>query len=105
MALLASAVLAAGCGWSPPSPPPTSTKDCGPGPSRDAVDAEISMLPPAPWTETARGHAADCRLNWVVVSSGQAADAPQQVLFFDGGAGVGSSDPGAAALRQRHGAG
>lgn len=88
-----STALVAACGWSPPSPAPTSTQACGPGPSAQAVSTEILMLPPASWTETARGHAADCRLNWVVVSSGAASDSPAQVLFFDGEKGVGSPTP------------
>lgn len=88
-----STALIGACGWSPPSPPPTSTQACGPGPSEQAVSAEIAMLPQAAWSETSRGHAADCRLNWVVVSSGAASDSPQQVLFFDGDKGVGSPTP------------
>lgn len=88
-----TAVLTAACGWSPPGPAPTSTQACGPGPSAQSVATEISMLPQASWTESARGHAADCRLNWVVVSSGAASDSPQQVLFFDGDKGVGSPTP------------
>lgn len=51
------------------------------------------MLQPASWTETARGHAADCRLNWVVVNAGTAPDSPQQVLFFDADKGIGSPTP------------
>ena len=69
------------------------TKDCGPGPAADVVSAEIAMLPAAPWKEATRGHTADCRLNWVVVSSGQSSDSPQQVLFFDGTNAVGSPTP------------
>ncbi|ABM14590.1 LppP/LprE family lipoprotein [Mycolicibacterium vanbaalenii] len=92
VALVTVAALS-GCGWSPPAPPPTSTAaECGPGPAADVVAAEIAMLPPAEWEETERGHSADCRLNWVVVSSGHF-DAPQQVLFFDGTEPVGSPTP------------
>jgi len=89
----AAALLTAACGWSPPTPAPTSTRQCGPGPGAAAVGDEISLLPPAPWTEASRGHAADCRLNWVVVGTGTASDSPQQVLFFDGEKGVGSPTP------------
>jgi hypothetical protein len=86
-------LLTAACGWSPPSPAPTSTAACGPGPGAAALSDEIALLPPASWTEAARGHAADCRLNWVVVSAGSASDSPQQVLFFDGEKGIGSPTP------------
>ena len=51
------------------------------------------MLPAGRWRETARGHAADCRLNWVVVSSGSQPDSAQQVLFFDADKGLGSPTP------------
>jgi hypothetical protein len=89
------AVLAAGCGWSPPAPPSTATADCGPGPSPDAVTTELGMLPPGTWHDTARGNTPDCHLYWVVVTSGDAPDSLQQVLFFDGGKAVGepSMDP------------
>jgi hypothetical protein len=89
----ALAVLSAGCGWSPPAAPPTSTQACGPGPDEQAVNTEISMLPPGMWRETARGHAADCRFNWVVVSSGSQPESLRQALFFDGNKGVGSPTP------------
>lgn len=93
MVALVTVVAISGCGWSPPAPPPTSAAaECGPGPAADVVAAEIAMLPPAAWEETERGHATDCRLNWVVVSSGHF-DAPQQVLFFDGTEPVGSPTP------------
>lgn len=91
--LLATGLLAAGCGWSPPAAPPTSTADCGPGPTTDAVTSEFALLPPAPWQESSRGHTADCRMFWVVVDSGDDADSPQQVLFFADGEPVGSPTP------------
>ncbi|MFW0151680.1 LppP/LprE family lipoprotein [Mycobacterium sp. smrl_JER01] len=85
------AVVAAGCGWSPPAPEPTRTAtDCGPGPSPQAIESELTLLPPGPWRETARGAAADCRLQWAVVTAGDQDDSPQQVLFFDGTEPVGS---------------
>jgi LppP/LprE lipoprotein len=84
-------VTAAGCGWSPPSPPPTSTAaDCGPQPSAAAVESELSLLPPGPWRQTARGAAADCDLQWVIVTAGDRPDSLQQALFFDGVEPVGS---------------
>ncbi|MGE0220835.1 LppP/LprE family lipoprotein [Mycolicibacterium sp.] len=92
----ASAALAAlmtGCGWSPPPAPPTSTVDCGPGPTQDAVTAEFALLPEAPWREVSRGNTPDCALQWVIVTSGDASDSPQQVLFFDRGEPVGSPTP------------
>ena len=91
--LLSTGILAAGCGWSPPAAPPTSTADCGPGPTADAVTAEYALLPPGPWQEDSRGHTADCRLHWVVVEAGTEPDSPQQVLFFAGQQPVGSPTP------------
>lgn len=89
--LISSGLLAAGCGWSPPSPSPTSSAaDCGPGPTAGAVESELSLLPPGPWQETARGSAADCGLQWVVVTAGSQPDSPSQALFFDGSEPVGS---------------
>lgn len=88
--LSAVAITAAGCGGSPPSPEPTNTADCGPGPAAQDVEAEYALLPPGPWREASRGSAADCGLQWVVVTSGDQPDSPQQVLFFDEGAPVGS---------------
>ncbi|WP_040542999.1 LppP/LprE family lipoprotein [Mycolicibacterium vaccae] len=88
--LAGAATVAAGCGWSPPSPPPTSTAaDCGPGPTEQVVESELSLLPAGIWREIDRGSAADCRMQWVVVTSGDAADSPQQVFFFDGEEPVG----------------
>lgn len=85
------AAVAAGCGFSPPSPQPTSTAaDCGPGPDAAAVESEFALLPPGPWKETTRGTAADCRLQWVVVTAGDQPDSPQQALFFDGAEPIGS---------------
>lgn len=88
--LVAVLTAVAGCGWSPPSSPPTSTAECGPGPSAQAIESELSLLPPGQWRETARGSAADCRLQWAVVTDGEQPDSPQQVLFFDGPEPVGS---------------
>ncbi|ORB25010.1 LppP/LprE family lipoprotein [Mycolicibacterium parafortuitum] len=89
--LLAVAISAAGCGASPPAPEPTSSAtDCGPGPAAQDVEAEYALLPPGPWREVGRGSAADCGLQWVVVTSGDQPDSPQQVLFFGEGVPVGS---------------
>src|SRR5690242_10371107 len=87
------ALLAAGCGWSPPSgTPPIAAAACAPGdgPSSDTVAGELAKIP-APagggqWHESARGQTSDCRLSWVQVASDSAApDSPGQVLFFDRG--------------------
>jgi hypothetical protein len=93
LTLLILGVSVAGCGWNPPAPAPTSSAaavDCGPGPSAADVESEFALLPPGPWREVSRDHAADCQLQWVVVTSGDQPDSPQQVLFFDGAAPVGS---------------
>ena len=94
LALVMLAASTAGCGWSPPAAPPTSTVDCGPGPSPDAVAFELQLLPPGSWRATPRrGGSPDCQLYWVVVSAGDASDSPQQVLFFDGVNPIGSPTP------------
>ncbi|MDY6997834.1 MAG: LppP/LprE family lipoprotein [Actinomycetota bacterium] len=91
--LVSTILLVAGCGWSPPQATPTTSADCGPGPTPDAVTAEFALLPPAPWTESSRGHTADCRMHWVVVDAGNEPDRLQQVLFFAGQDPVGSPTP------------
>ena len=55
--------------------------------------ATIANLPAAQWKEASRGHTPDCRLHWVVVTSGDASDSPQQVLFFDRKSPIGSPTP------------
>ena len=88
-ALLFFGLVAAGCGWSPPSAPPPQPDTCSPsdGPSDETVRQAIAGLPPAQggatWREIGRGHAANCRLYWVQVTSGGDSTAPPQVLFFD----------------------
>ena len=94
--LMTLGVLAAGCGWSPPSPPATNTQACAPSdaPTPDIVQQAIASLPQgAQWKETSRGHTPNCRLNWVVVSAGDASDSPQQVLFFDRNNSLGPATP------------
>ncbi|MDG4667542.1 LppP/LprE family lipoprotein [Mycobacterium sp. 236(2023)] len=93
LVLLILGLVVGGCGSSTPEPASTSSAaaaDCGPGPSAQDVEAEFALLPPGPWREASRGHAADCQLQWVVVTSGDQPDSAQQVLFFDGPAPVGS---------------
>jgi hypothetical protein len=90
------ALIAAGCGWRPPSAPPTSSASCtqAEGPSADSVAHEINQLPAGQqWRETSRGHTPDCQLHWVVVGVGDASDSPQQVLFFDHNSPIGIPTP------------
>lgn len=85
-ALAVIALVAVGCGWSPPSAPQPTSVACtrADGPSAGTVRQAIAGLPQgASWRETSRGHTPDCRLHWVVVAAGDASDSPQQVLFFD----------------------
>ncbi|KAA0083510.1 LppP/LprE family lipoprotein [Mycolicibacterium sp. P9-64] len=89
-------LLVAGCGWSPPSAPPTSSASCAQadGPSVNSVADEINQLPAdQQWRETSRGHTPDCQLHWVLVGTGGASDSPQQVLFFDHDAPIGTPTP------------
>ena len=94
-ALLVVGSFAIGCGWSPPGPAPTSTQACGPSdaPTADTVAQAVAGLPQAAWKETARGKTPDCRLNWVVVKTGDASDSPMQVLFFDRNNPLGPATP------------
>jgi LppP/LprE lipoprotein len=99
VAFLGMGLFAAGCGWSPPGAPPTASATCTQtdGPTADVVAYETGQLPELPegqrWRETVRGHTADCALHWVVVTSGDASESPQQVLFFDDNASVGAPTP------------
>jgi hypothetical protein len=88
-------LIAAGCGWNPPSSPTTTSAGCtqADGPSADSVTAEIAKLPAAQWNEIVSGHTADCSLHWVVVTSGDASDSLGQVLFFDRKSPVGTATP------------
>jgi hypothetical protein len=94
--LMAVGIFAICCGWKPGSAPPTSTQACGPSdaPSADTVAAAIAGLPQgAQWNEASRGNTPDCRLNWVVVKSGDASDSPMQLLFFDRNNPLGPATP------------
>jgi hypothetical protein len=93
--LLTIGLFAVGCGYNPPSSPPTTSAGCtqAEGPSADTVAAEIAKLPAAQWTEILSGHTADCSLHWVVVTSGDASDSPGQVLFFDRKSPIGTPTP------------
>lgn len=94
-AVVTSSVIAAGCGWSPPSAAPTTSVPCSAadGPTGESIATQITALPAGAWREAARGHAADCRLHWVVVTAGDAPDSPQQVLFFDRQSPLGTPTP------------
>lgn len=95
-ALMAITLVAAGCGWSPPSAPQPTPVACtqADGPAADTVQSAIAGLPQgAQWREASRGHTPDCRLHWVVVSAGDASDSPQQVLFFDRNNPLGPATP------------
>jgi hypothetical protein len=95
IAVMLVALLAVGCGFNPPSSPPTTSAGCtqAEGPNEDTVAAEIAKLPAANWMEILRGHTADCTLHWVVVTSGDASDSPGQVLFFDRKSPIGTPTP------------
>jgi hypothetical protein len=95
IAVLTLGLIAAGCGFNPPSAPPTTSAACtkDDGPSEDTVAAEIAKLPAAPWIEVISGYTADCTLHWVVVTSGDASDSPAQVLFFDRKTPIGTPTP------------
>jgi LppP/LprE lipoprotein len=93
--LLSLCLIAVGCGFNPPSSPPTTSAGCtqADGPSADTVAAEIAKLPAAQWIEVVSGRTADCSLHWVVVTSGDASDSPGQVLFFDRKSPIGTPTP------------
>lgn len=95
LGLLAMVLVAAGCGSSPPPAAPSTSASCSPSdaPSADVIAAEIGKLPAAQWRESDRGHTVDCRLHWVVVTSGDADDSPQQVLFFEHQRPLGTPTP------------
>jgi hypothetical protein len=87
-------LIAAGCGWSPPSAPPP--KACSPsdGPSAQTADQAITGLGHGAWAEVTRGYVGNCRLHWVQAAlAGTASDRPQQVLFFDRNTPLGSATP------------
>ncbi len=88
--LAASALLTAGCGWSPKGPDSAPQADkCTPadGPAQNVVTASIFALPAPPsgkWTQMSSGHTANCALYWVQVGQNNSTpDSPQQVVFFN----------------------
>lgn len=92
-------LIVTGCGWSPPSAPPSEPNTCTPsdGPTQATVDSAISGLPPSPagttWQEVVRGNATNCRLYWVQVSAGPGTESLQEVLFFDRNTPLGTATP------------
>lgn len=86
LAALGTCLLAAGCGWSPPSAPPPKPDTCAPtdGPTAETVRQAITAVASgAAWSEADRGHTTNCELYWVrVTGPGAAPDVAQQVLFF-----------------------
>ncbi|WP_102143902.1 LppP/LprE family lipoprotein [Mycobacterium hubeiense] len=93
--LMSMGLLAAGCGWSPPSAPPPKADTCKPsdGPSPETVQQAIAGVD-ASWKQTANGHTADCRLHWVqIAADAPASNKPQQVLFFDRQTPLGPATP------------
>jgi LppP/LprE lipoprotein len=95
IAVILIGLFAVGCGFNPPSSPPTTSAGCtqAEGPGADTVAAETAKLPAANWMEILRGHTADCTLHWVVVTSGDVSDSPGQVLFFDRKSPIGTPTP------------
>jgi hypothetical protein len=96
--LLFIGLVAAGCGWSPPSAPPPKPDTCSPsdGPSDATIQSAIANLTPpggTAWRETGRGHTTNCRLYWVQVTSAEDPAAPQQLLFFDRNTPLGTVTP------------
>ncbi len=95
--LAVAGLTLAGCGFSPPSAPPAATPAaCTPAdePTPATVQQAIAALPVADWVETTRGHANDCRLQWVQVTQQAAtASTPGQVLFFDRNTPLGTPTP------------
>jgi hypothetical protein len=95
-ALLSFALLVAGCGWSPPGAPPPKPDTCKPedGPNADTVQQAIAGVPGGPWTQTASGHTANCRLYWVQIGrENPEQNSPSQVLFFDRNTPLGPATP------------
>ncbi|MBI3223712.1 MAG: LppP/LprE family lipoprotein [Mycolicibacterium cosmeticum] len=94
--LLATVTLvAASCGWSPPNSGSTQPGGCKAEdtPTADTVSAAVQGMGDR-WHETANGHTGDCRLHWVIVSTGDTApDAATQVLFFDRNSPLGPPTP------------
>ncbi|HYB81058.1 MAG TPA: LppP/LprE family lipoprotein [Mycobacterium sp.] len=93
-------LLASGCGWKPPAPPPARPDTCkeSDGPTPDTVRQAIASVPiavpGANWVEIARGHTRNCRLYWIQIIPTIASEStPQQLLFFDHNIPLGTPTP------------
>jgi hypothetical protein len=100
------ALLASACGAKPstsqtPQASQTSrTETCkeADGPTADTVRQAIASVPVevqgSTWVEIARGHTRNCRLYWVQIIPTIASEStPQQLLFFDHNAPLGTPTP------------
>ena len=97
--LIVMTLLAGACSSQPPasSPPPDTCKSSD-GPTNDTVRQAIAavpvLVPGSIWVEIARGHTKKCRLNWVqIIPSIADESTPQQLLFFDHNAPLGTPTP------------
>lgn len=97
--LIVMTLLAGACSSQPPasSPPPDACKSSD-GPTNDTVRQAIAavpvLVPGSIWVEIARGRTKKCRLNWVqIIPSIADESTPQQLLFFDHNAPLGTPTP------------
>src|ERR1700722_5067698 len=95
-------LLVAGCGSQPSvtsqSSPSSDTCKSSDGPTNDAATQAIALVPVVVpgsiWVEIARGHAKKCRLYWgEIIPSIADESTPQQLLFFDHNAPLGTPTP------------
>jgi hypothetical protein len=93
--VLVLGLTAAGCGFKPPAAPPTTSAAALRPTGRVQIPSPLRSpsCQSAQWSEIMSGHTADCSLHWVVVTSGDASDSPQQVLFFDRKSPIGTPTP------------
>jgi hypothetical protein len=92
--LMTLGLIAAGCGWSPPSATPPKTCAPSDGPSAQTIEQAIAGLGGDAWTEVMRGYAGNCELHWVHVAlSNTGSERPQQVLFFNRSTPLGPATP------------
>ncbi|MBW0011771.1 LppP/LprE family lipoprotein [Mycobacterium sp.] len=93
-------LLTAACGGKSATAPaarPDTCKDSD-GPTAETVRQAIASVPievpGSTWVEIARGHTKQCRLYWVQVIPTIASEStPQQLLFFDHNAFLGTPTP------------
>jgi hypothetical protein len=98
--VVAVLLLVSGCGGKPQTPAasPPDTCKASDGPSNDTVKRAIAAVPVevagSMWVEIGRGHTKKCRLHWVqIIPSIASESTPQQLLFFDHDAPLGSPTP------------